>query len=165
MFFKTVLHSRNSKKKHDIFWDIPKIKDLHRRVLKYNEIDPSKISWWRRRAKLRALMPEVDVDYDKTIYGTYSSGGQSYVGPTDWGVGFSWDVGDLIWSGDETTIDVRSKLNTQLRIDILDEVNRVYFELKRLVIKKELKQDDQLRAEELVASLDAYTGGWFSMQI
>lgn len=150
--------------------NIPKIKELHKVVTKYNEIHASKISSWRKRVKLKAFFPEVDVDYDKTIYGTYSGGGQSHVGPRDWSLGLSWDVGEIIWTSDETSIDNRSKLNTQLRIDILDEINRVYFELKRTLLTNETSDkypdiDRSLRIEELVAVLDAYSGGWFSSQL
>jgi hypothetical protein len=28
----------------------------------------------------------------------------------DWNVSLSWDLGELIWNGDQTSIDVRSKL-------------------------------------------------------
>lgn len=142
--------------------DLPRINDLHKVVLRYNEVGADKINSWRRRVKVEALMPEVSVDYDKNVWGSSSSGGAAFVGPRDWSLGFSWDVGELVWNSDETSIDTRSKLNTQLRLDILDEVNRLYFELKKLMVNGLAEPDDSLRAEELVASLDGYTGGWFS---
>jgi len=58
----------------------------------------------------------------------------------------------------------------QLRDDILDEVNKLYFE--RLRVKMELdnlsiedrkkRMEKELRLDELTASLDAITGGYFS---
>jgi len=60
----------------------------------------------------------------------------------------------------------------ELRNDILDEVNKLYFE--RLRVKSELdnlpiedrkeRLDKELKLEELTASLDALTGGYYSEQ-
>ncbi len=61
----------------------------------------------------------------------------------------------------------------QLRGDILDEVNKTYFE--RLRVKMELdslsveerkkRLEKELKLQELTASLDALTGGFFSQQL
>ncbi|MCM8823123.1 MAG: hypothetical protein NC822_00400 [Candidatus Omnitrophica bacterium] len=150
----------------------PSIEEVQKVALRYNEVHPEKIRQWRNALKLRGLFPEIDISYDKTIYGTYSSGGQFAVGPRDWGVNFSWDVGDVIWNSYEDDVDSRSRLNTQLRINILDDINRVYFE--RLRIKLELQMgsfsemerlNKELRLKELTAVLDGYTGGYFSKRI
>jgi hypothetical protein len=58
----------------------------------------------------------------------------------------------------------------QLRNDILDEVNKIYFarlrvkmELDNLGIEERKKRlEKELRLQELTASLDALTGGYFS---
>ena len=148
----------------------PLVGEIQEAALLYNEVDPDKIKNWRKSLKYRALFPEVSVDYDKTIWGNH--GGSYYVGPYDWGVNLKWDLADLIWNPSQTSIDTRSKLNTQLRLDILDEINRVYFE--RLRLKKEfsvaeMPEDElfkkKLRLAELTAIIDGYTGGYLSKQI
>jgi len=63
-------------------------------------------------------------------------------------------------------------LMVELRDDILDEINKLYFE--RLRVKSELDNlaiedrskrfDKQLKFEELTASLDSLTGGYYSDQ-
>jgi hypothetical protein len=151
---------------------MPTIRQVHAMALHYNEVDPEMIRQWRKKLKNRAFMPSVNVGYDKSIYGTAGTDdyqGKSYVGPVDWGVSMSWDMGDLIWNTYEDDIDTRARLNTQLRSDILDEVNRLYFECKRtaLALDGEVpegidRSKKELRLEELTASLDGYTGGWFS---
>jgi hypothetical protein len=84
-------------------------------------------------------------------------------------VSLSWDLGELIWNQDQTSIDVRSKLMVQLRDDVLDEVTKLYFE--RLRVKMELdnvsiedrkkRLEKELRFQELTAMLNGLTGGYF----
>jgi ligand-binding sensor domain-containing protein len=146
----------------------PSIREIQEAVLDYNEVHPDKIRKWREALKYRALFPTFSLDYDKTI--NYDSGSDKYyVGPRDWGFSFSWDIGDLVWDIHEDDIDTRSRLNTQLRLDILDEINRVYFE--RLRLKNEILHSSssdeelfkkQLRLRELTAILDGYSGGYYS---
>jgi hypothetical protein len=90
----------------------------------------------------------------------------------DTGVDLSinWELGDLIWNDDQTSIDVRSKLMVQLRNDIVDEVTRLYFERRRIQVTLLARpQDDsqqileqELRVQELTALIDGLTGGYFS---
>ncbi|MDD5080924.1 MAG: hypothetical protein WC214_01275 [Candidatus Omnitrophota bacterium] len=144
------------------------IYEVQQAALKYNEIGPERINKWRKRLKYRAIFPNISVDFDKTI--TYDSGSDVYyTGPRDWGVSASWDLGDILWNTYEDDIDTRGRLNTQLRIDILDEVNRIYYERIRLRCEilngdftDEERFDRELRLQELTAVLDGYTGGSFS---
>jgi len=151
-------------------------------AIRYAEVYPEKIARWRRQAKFRALLPRMSFSIDRgwsDTYEIYTSSSTSYwiSGPNDrtegWDINFSWDLADLIWNPSQTSIDVRSKLMVQLRDDIVDEVNRTYFERRRLQV--ELLTDPpadlntrlkkKLRLEELTASLDGYTGGDFSKGI
>ena len=85
----------------------------------------------------------------------------------------TWDLGQFIYSDDQTNIDVRSKLMVELRDQILDDVTRSYFERRRLQV--ELMTDPpsepkgqlakELRIQELTAILDGLTGGWFSHEL
>lgn len=173
------------------FSNEPLIKDVHKAAIKYAEVEPEKIARWRKEAAKRALLPKITIDMDrdkdKTVsnsiwgtYGTNSSPGKYFVGPDDettynnmnWGVSLTWDLGDLVWNDNQTSIDVRSRLMVQLRDDILDEVTKLYFERIRTKIelenlsiedsKRRLEKD--LKLQELAASIDALTGGYFSQQ-
>lgn len=165
----TSIHRQDSLDK--ILQTEPSIEEIQQVALRYNEVHPDKIRRWRNRLKCRALCPALSLDYDKTI--TYDSTvDRYYVGPRDWGVGLSWDIGDLVWNTYEDDVDTRGRLNTQIRLDILDEVNRVYFERLRLrqqirgssLSEEELFQN-KLRLMELSAIIDGYTGGYFSKKL
>jgi hypothetical protein len=88
-------------------------------------------------------------------------------------VSLSWDVSSLLWSDDQTNIDVRSRLTTQLRNDILDDLRRSYYERKR--IQFELAQsavndlkgrfEKELRLKELTQAIDDLTGNYLSDSI
>lgn len=157
----------------------PAIREVQQAAIRYAEVGPEKIKDWRKKAKIKAILPKLSLGIDRskrTNYEIYTSATTHYVyaGPYDknygWDVTLSWELGDLIWNDVQTSIDVRSRLMVQLREDILDEVNKLYFERIRLKmemdwlsIKDRVKRlEKQLRLEELTASLDALTGGYYS---
>jgi len=169
--------------------DGPKINEVQQAAIKYAEVEPEKIIRWRKQAAKRALLPHLTVSTDRdnnrtassSIWGIYGSNGlpgKYFVGPDDetkynnnnWSISVTWELGDLIYSDDQTNIDVRSKLMVQLRDDILDEVTKLYFE--RIRVKMEIDNlgiedrkkrfEKELKLQELTASLDGLTGGYFS---
>jgi hypothetical protein len=58
----------------------------------------------------------------------------------------------------------------KLRDDVLDEVTQLYFERRRVMVELFARPDAppaeklrlRLRAAELAAGIDAWTGGWFA---
>ena len=151
----------------------PAIDEIQKEAIKYGEVYPEKIARWRKQARLKALMPELSLDYDKTLT---TALGATYdrvqVGPRDWGLSLKWDLGDLIFSTEQTSIDVRSRLMVQLRDDILNEVTRLYFERKRLqlelsqnILQTKTIKEKELRLEELTALIDGLTNGYLSRRL
>ncbi len=167
----------------DILNREPDILTLQEKAMEFAGVSPDKIIDWRRRLKKRALLPEFSIDLDldnnRTLSDSIavSSSGSSNVGPDDKtmykaiGVGISldWDLKELIWSSEEVSIDTRAKLNTELRDDILSQLNQLYFEWKRQQVKlldENLKPEKALsllfKIEKLRADIDALTGGFLS---
>jgi hypothetical protein len=152
----------------DLFAGEPTIEQVQGAAMEYSETNMNKIKSWRRQARLRALFPSFSLGYNKSIYG--SSSGAMAVGPRDWDIAFSWDVGDLVWNSDQTSIDSRSRLTVQLRQDVLDQLNSLYYERRRLKAEmllsppvddvEELYRDFEI--QQLTANIDALTGNFFS---
>jgi len=147
--------------------------------MRYAEVHPDKIKEWRAEAKLKALVPKVSVGIDHGISNTaeiYTSATRDYVvtGPDDvtdgWDVSLSWDLAGVIWSDDQTSIDVRSRLTTQLRNDILSDLRRIYYERKRIQYElfveppHDLKArfEKEMRLAELTQAIDDLTGNWLT---
>jgi len=168
----------------EIFKDEPSILDVQQAAISYCEVSPEKIKWMRSCAMNKAWLPDVSFGIDGDNYRTIDldRGGTNdpdfYIeGPRDrnfgWNVDLSWDLGELIWNSSQTSIDVRSRLMVQLRNDILDEANKLYFERRRLQLElqnsppenTQQKMLKELRLAELTASIDALTGGYFSANI
>ena len=168
----------------ELFAHEPSIRKVQEKAIEYAEVHPDKIKNWRRLSAKKAILPKFTVGADRNVTDLYHWEGGSTAKVDDdflrkgkeaveWDVSLTWELGDLIWNDDQTSIDVRSRLMVQLREDILDEVTRTYFERKRLKIElflsppknEQKKVEKELRLEELTANLDALTGGWFSEEI
>jgi len=162
----------------------PEIKNVQQAAIKYAEVSPEKIAQWRKGASRKALLPQLSIGLDRNSTDLWHWEGGSTTkadddtlrkgnDSIDWDVSLSWDLSNLIWNDAQTSIDVRSKLMVELRDDILDQVNKLYFE--RLRVKSELNNlaiedrgkrfDKQLKLQELTASLDSLTAGYYSEQL
>jgi hypothetical protein len=83
---------------------------------------------------------------------------------------FEWDLGGIAFPDDAIALSRELRSVLSLRDDVSDEINQLYFERQR--IRERLKQADglapqeltklRLRARELEAGLDAWTGGWLT---
>ncbi len=164
------------------FADEPAIEEVQKAAIRYAEVHPEKIEDWRRAAQKKAWLPHMTLGYNKgrdfqnssyytggIYYGDDITRGKDY----DWSVAFTWELGELLWNNDQTSIDTRSRLMVQLRDDVLNEVTRLYFERRRLQIEMLLSPQDErkdgiekeLRVQELTADIDALTDFYFSKRL
>ena len=166
------------------FKNEPAIGEIQKVAIQYAEVSPKKIESWRRGAALKALLPTLavskrvgtdqNVDIDR---GGTADPDQFIIGPaestSDWSVGVSWDLADLIWNGDQTSIDTRSRLMVELRDDVLNEVTHLYYERRRLQVEMAMAPmrdlaiqiEKEIRLQELTAGIDALTGGYLSKRL
>ncbi|MFT5207770.1 MAG: hypothetical protein ACI9CF_001530, partial [Candidatus Omnitrophota bacterium] len=159
----------------------PSINELQNIAMHYAEVHPDKIDSWRKMAKQKAWFPKIGVGFDMGIDQTVEldRGGtndpdQFIFGPNEedkqWNVDMSWDLSELIWSSDQTSIDARSRLSTQLRDEILTRLTRLFFAKKRLQMEALLNPNQsisaiietEMRIKEYIADIDALTGGYYS---
>lgn len=158
----------------------PTIGQVRDAAIRYAEVHPGKIQAWRRQARLRGLFPKFTFsgDTNLTDFRHWDSGSNPDAllrgeRDIDWSAGVTWEPADFVWSDDQTSIDVRSKLMVELRDDIVDEITRTYFERRRIQLallteppkSDKMLLDKELRVQELTALLDGLTGDYFSSQM
>lgn len=159
----------------------PDIRTVHQWAVEYAEVHPDKIRHWREAAARKAWLPTLSVgsglSSDQNIdldRGGTNDPDRFIKGPNeksvDMNVDVRWDLSELVWNADQTSIDTRSRLMVELRQDVLNEVTHLYFERRRLKAQMLMNPDTdpaigierQIRLQELNAGIDALTGGRFT---
>ncbi|MCK5503570.1 MAG: hypothetical protein KAJ10_00305 [Thermodesulfovibrionia bacterium] len=163
----------------------PSIEEIQEAAIVHAEVHPEKIKKWRKAAARRAWLPDLRVGYDNGVDWQsstyfYSTSKEKYTDnditkgrDRGWSLSLSWELGDLIWNNDQTSIDTRSRLMVQLRDDVLNEITRLYFERRKLQVEMLLwppteiteSVDMELRLQGLTAGIDALTGSYLSKRL
>lgn len=163
----------------------PTIEEIQKASIRYAEVHPDKIKEWRRAAARKAWLPDLNIDFGQgkdwqssTYF--YSTSSEKYKDDDitngkdhGWSISMTWELGELIWNNDQTSIDTRSRLMVQLRDDVVNDVTRLYYERRRLQLEMLLsppetvweKIEKELRLEELTADIDAMTGYYLSKKM
>jgi hypothetical protein len=162
----------------------PGIRRVHRAAIAYLDLRRGRLEQMRRRVNRRGWLPIVTLrgehdsgegrstDHDQA----FLSGDVRYLTDRDsdrsrdWGVALTltWDFGDLAYHPEEVDVSRETRELMELRDDVLDEITQLYFERRRVLAELSGLSDAaararlRLRAEELAAGIDAWTGGWFS---
>ncbi len=167
----------------------PEVGAVQRAALRYLELGSDRLRRLERNVARRGFLPELsihgdysgfrarDEDHDDTVF---SSGGRYRLldrlneRGRDFVVGaqLSWDLGDTVYHPEEIDVSKEVRELIELRDEVLDEINQLYFERRRVLLERAQLPDAAsaeaerlaLRARELAAGLDAWTGGWWSRQ-
>jgi hypothetical protein len=164
--------------------DDPGIRVVHQAALAYLRLQPARIDAMRRGVRERGWLPSVDLRLATSREDTrtterdqaFLSGDLRHLVDRDHdrsrdvsvSLSFSWDLGDVSYHPEQIDVSREAREVLELRDDVLDEVTQLYFERRRVLA--ELSQADpgtdasrlRLRAAELAAGIDGWTGGWFS---
>lgn len=167
----------------------PSIGTVQRAALVYQDLGPARMRQLREGVDRRGWLPslrlrangDLDRDHRKDFSQRFTSGAtrnlfdEQIDRGSDAGVflELSWDLGDVAFHPEAIDVSRESRLVIQLRDDVLDEVNRLYFERRRVLAelvaldpsRAEEAARLRIRADELAAGLDAWTGGWFGRQV
>jgi hypothetical protein len=166
----------------------PDIHSVHTAALRYLKLQPSRVAALRRGLARRGWLPIVSFratrDRDKhdgsDLDEAYVSG--DYRTLRDWdrdrARGFelqavlSWNLGDLAYHPESIDVSREAREIIELRDDVLDEITQLYFERRRALAEAAAQRGSvggggalTLRAAQLAAGIDAWTGGWFGRQL
>ncbi|MCX5687142.1 MAG: hypothetical protein NTV71_00610, partial [Candidatus Omnitrophica bacterium] len=93
------------------FENEPTINNVQEAAIKYAEVHPDKIKEWRNSADKKAILPSISIGADRylTDYWHWDSGTnpdtlQKGKDAISWDVAMTWDMGELIWNNDQTSI-------------------------------------------------------------
>jgi len=167
----------------------PSIATVQRAALAYQDLGPGRMRQLREGVDRRGWLPSLRLtasgdlardrskDFDQQFTGgaTRDLFDEEIDRRSDAGVFLElrWDLGDVAFHPEAIDVSRESRLVIQLRDDVLDEVNRLYFERRRVLTelvaldpaRREEAARLRIRADELAAGLDAWTGGWFGRQV
>jgi len=177
------------------FAEEPSIDEVRRAALAYLDLDSKWIRALRRGVRGRGLLPNVALRFEKgsrRIEGDEYDESFSYgelhelrdwdaerMSQTEVSVTLSWNLRDLAYDPESLDVSDEAREVMKIRDDILDELTQLYYDRRRVLLELDgalrNSNDDpglqmeairlRLRADELAAGIDAWTGGWFGERV
>ena len=164
----------------------PSVLAVQRAALRYLALGPGRIASLRERPRRSALAPVLEVfgglggdsvhdrdwdqaftsGLDRVFFDRHREEGSDY----EAGARVVWNLPATIYHPEEIDAAREAREWIELRDEVLDEVAQLYFERRRALLDAARETDPHaaarlaLRAAELAAGLDAWTGGWWSAQ-
>jgi len=166
----------------------PEVERVHRMAMAHLGLDVDRQRGLRERAARRSWWPELDVsigyggdhseryDYDESFVSgdTRRLFDRNRNRGSDWDadLSLSWDLAAAVFDPEVIDLAREQRAWISLRDDVLDEINLLYFERRRVLLDLAALPDAtsidaerlRLRAGELAAGLDSWTGGGFSRE-
>jgi hypothetical protein len=157
-------------------------------AMDYSKTNPELVQGWLAASKAAFALPAVTLSYDKDLdnYDTWNYldlDGDGEVSADEYqlntsraddddsfGVRLAWRLDKIVMSSERIRVINEAQDIVKLRDKVLDEVTRLYFDRRRLQVEQLLSPPsdiktqikNELRLQELTASIDALTGGKFS---
>ena len=157
----------------------PTVQEVQRAALAHYQLEPERIASMSTSARLKGLFPEVDAGFDSllghnftntqdALYPTlpYKERQAASNDQTIWHVRGVWDLSRLVFNPEQLDIKTLGSLQETL----IREVTTMFFSRRRVLASLILSPPDdeedlyyeQLRLDEMTATIDAFTGGKFA---
>jgi hypothetical protein len=161
----------------------PTVREVQEAAGRYAEVHPDLIRSWRSRARKAAAAPQFRAEYrnvnsaDNRQVEAGGTGSNSITTNNTVEhrplVRAQWDLDRLVFNPDELRVANQTVDLVRLRESVMDQVTKLYFERRRLQVENDLspaadvagKVRKELRLQELIADIDALTGGFFSKKL
>jgi len=167
----------------------PGIERVHRAAVHHLGLGADALDLLRRGVRRRGWLPVLalggafgrDTAHQRGLDQTFSSGAlhdlrddaRDRSQGLEVDLTLSWDLGDLAYHPEQIDVSREAREVIELRDDVLDELTQLYFERRRVLSELATQEDAEgpaalrlrLRADELAAGIDGWTGGWFSSQV
>jgi hypothetical protein len=162
----------------------PGVEAVQRAALLYLDLGPGRMRELRRGVDRRAWLPLLELSASKSRgRGRSSNHDEAFTSGAyhdlhdlshdrdsdrEIELRMVWDLGSLAFHPESIDVSKEAREVVELRDEVLDEVVQLYFERRRTLLELSLAPPEgpeqerlRLRADELAAGLDAWTGGWF----
>ncbi len=173
----------------------PTILEVQEAAAAYAQIDQGVMEGWSTRASLAGLLPSVRVDYRRRVEDDLQMDDDQDLEVDELGdlvltgvdrdvrtdddtqsdilIRGDFELNELVWNPDLLRVSKEIRDVVELREDILTTVTTLFFERRRAQVQLQLSPPSdpverlrrELEIQELTASIDALTGGWFSAQL
>lgn len=161
----------------------PTIRQVHNAAQSYALVNQGRIASLMSRARNAGWLPEFRFRYNRNVDDDRNTVFPTANTPilttqsTDLDHRFefrvTWRLDELVFNRNELAVYRELKRLIDLRVDVMKETTKLYFERRRLQVDLMLKPPKtlmarirrMLRLQELTADLDAFTGGFFSRRL
>lgn len=162
--------------------NLPDIDEVQKVALDYARIRPDELSNMRKNARRARMLPKFQVGLTRAFQNNIDIAINDSVSVTSSGTNIGpeasnikqnqdnntavevkavWALDELIFNRDLLDISEEARYQMRERRQLITEINKLYFELKRIYQDPDMK----FKRDEIIADLDAFTGGWFSNQM
>lgn len=163
----------------DVLKHEPTIQEVQRAALAHYQLEPERIAGMSTSARLKGLFPEIDAGFDSLLGHNYTDTQDALfptlpfkerqAGSNDqtvWHLRGVWDLSRVVFNPEQLDIKTLGSLQETL----IREVTTMYFSRRRVLANlilsppedEEDRYDEQLRLDEMTATIDAFTGGKFA---
>jgi hypothetical protein len=172
----------------DYLWRLrsePSVHQVHAAALAWQALGPERMRSLQRGVDHRAWLPDLEIrggagrgrsvrfleDQAQSSGVVFDLRDREFDRGSDYdgALILRWELGDLAYNAEAIDVAREAREVIELRDEVLDEVTQLYFERRRVLLGLRTASADgaeaarlRLRADELAAGLDAWTGGFFS---